>query len=274
MTGGLEKFLYMEANMGNEKKKKTVGDHLLSLLLIIAVAVFLFAGYKLLRIYQQYKVGTDEYKKIEELAVTEREEETVQEEETIQPPIDVDFDALRAVNEDVVGWIYVEALDISYPIVQGENNDQYLHTTYEKTYNFAGSIFIDYENSDQFKDPNTIVYGHNMKNGSMFGTLKKIVSENAYETSHYFWILTPQHSYRYEIFSAYTAAVGSETYTLFKMHDEEYGQYLQHMKKNSAIDTGELQPGQMDNIVTLSTCTGDSSTRFVVQGVQMKNRNS
>ncbi len=260
------------------KKKKTFVDHLLTLLLIVALGVFLFAGYRLFTIYQEYKVGTDEYKAIEKMAVTENPAGKKKEQqegganlpEKAEPPISVDFDALKAVNDDVIGWLYVEALEISYPIVQGKDNEQYLHTTYEGTYNFAGSIFIDFENSRNFKDPNTIVYGHNMKNGSMFGCLRKIVSENAYDNSRYFWILTPDHNYRYEIFSAYTTAVNSSTYTLFKKHNKEFEEYLTQMKKNSEVNTGEIQPRGIDNIATLSTCTGNSSTRFVVQGVQLK----
>ena len=260
--------------MAKKKRKKTIGDYLLSILLVIDIAVFLFAGYKLFTIYREYKVGTDEYQQLEEMAVKKNptDEDSSSDDsnvpQKIQPPITVDFASLKAVNEDVVGWLYIEALDISYPMVRGKDNDQYLHTTYEGTYNFAGSIFVDYENSDDFKDPNTIIYGHNMKNGSMFGTLNHIVTKNGYSTSPYFWILTPTHNYRYAIFSAYTTQVSSDTYTLFKKHDKEYGEYLVTMKKNSEIDTGQTNPVQTDNIVTLSTCTGNSATRFVVQGVQ------
>lgn len=260
--------------MTKQTRKKTIGDYLLNILLFIAIAVFLYAGYKLFSIYREYKVGTDEYQQLEELAVRKNptgSEETASAPDVpqkIQPPITVDFASLKAVNEDVVGWLYVEALGISYPIVQGKDNNQYLHTTYEGTYNFAGSIFIDFENSNDFKDPNTIVYGHNMKNGSMFGILKRIVTEDGYSASPYFWILTPTHNYRYAIFSAYTTQLNSDTYTLFKKHDKEYGEYLVSMKKKSEINTGETNPVQTDSIVTLSTCTGNSATRFVVQGVQ------
>lgn len=260
--------------MAKNKKKKTIGDYLLTLLLIGALGVFLFAGYNLYKIYSEYKVGTDEYKALEEMAVTRnpkapRENEEQSESGEPQPPITVDFAALKAVNEDVVGWIYIEALEISYPMVKGKDNNQYLHTTYEGTYNFAGSIFLDYENSSDFKDPNTIVYGHNMKNGSMFGILNKIVTENAYDKSHYFWILTPEHNYRYEIFAAYTTSVSSDTYMLFKKHDKEFGSYLEKMKTYSEVDTKAVELNKTDNVVTLSTCTGNSSTRFVVQGKQL-----
>ena len=94
------------------------------------------------------------------------------EEVTYQPP-EVDFEELQKMNSDVIGWIEVEAIpEISYPIVRGEDNDYYLHRTFKKANNSAGSIFVDYRNGQYFGDCNTIVYGHNMKNGSMFGKLK------------------------------------------------------------------------------------------------------
>lgn len=256
----------------NSKKPKKKGDIILTLALIVAVAVFCFAAYNLFHIYTEYKKGTDEYNHIEQMAVTERAPESTEEasdtEQGPQPPFDVDFAALQGVNPDVVGWIYIEALDgISYPVVQGEDNEEYLHTTYEKNYNFAGTIFIDYENSRDFTDCNTLVYGHNMKNGSMFGRLKNFSEDQTtYEKSKYFWIFTPEKDYRYEIISAYTTGVNSDTYTLFKGPGDEFQEYLDTIKGYSEIETDDTELTIKDRIVTLSTCTGNDATRYVVQG--------
>ena len=256
----------------NSKKPKKKGDIILTLALIVAVAVFCFAAYNLFHIYTEYKKGTDEYNHIEQMAVTERAPESTEEasdtEQGPQPPFDVDFAALQGVNPDVVGWIYIEALDgISYPVVQGEDNEEYLHTTYEKNYNFAGTIFIDYENSRDFTDCNTLVYGHNMKNGSMFGRLKNFSEDQTtYEKSKYFWIFTPEKDYRYEIISAYTTGVNSDTYTLFKGPGDEFQEYLDTIKGYSEIKTDDTELTIKDRIVTLSTCTGNDATRYVVQG--------
>ena len=260
----------------NGKKKKTAGDYLLTLVLIIAIGVFCFAGYNLYHIYTEYKKGTDEYNRIAQMAVTEREpevpEEAVEEEqqeEGIKAPIEIDFDSLRAVNEDVIGWIYVEAMpDINYTVVKGKDNEEYLHATYEKNYNFAGTIFIDYENAADFSDCNTIVYGHNMKNGSMFGHLKNFIEkpEETYGKSRYIWILTPERNLRYDIMSAYTTGVNSETYTLFKGPGEEFLDWMGNMIERSEIETVIEEPVVQDKVITLSTCTGNSATRFVVQG--------
>ena len=266
----------MEENKNNtqkqpEQKKKKKSDVLLTIALIVAIAVFCYAAFNLYHIYTEYKKGTDEYNQIEEMAVTERDADSAEvagPNAQLKPPIEVDFDKLKSVNEDVVGWIYVDALpDISYPIVKGKDNQTYLHQTYEKNYNFAGTIFVDYENSGDFSDCNTLVYGHNMKNGSMFGHLKKFREDDKlYKQDKYFWILTPERNYRYEIISAYTTGVNSDTYTLFKGPGEEFEKYLETIKGYSEIQTYDTDLTIKDKIVTLSTCTGNESTRFVVQG--------
>ena len=254
-----------------EQKKKKKSDVLLTIALIVAIAVFCYAAFNLYHIYTEYKKGTDEYNQIEEMAVTERDADSAEvagPNAQLKPPIEVDFDKLKSVNEDVVGWIYVDALpDISYPIVKGKDNQTYLHQTYEKNYNFAGTIFVDYENSGDFSDCNTLVYGHNMKNGSMFGHLKKFREDDKlYKQDKYFWILTPERNYRYEIITAYTTSVNSDTYTLFKGPGEEFEKYLETIKGYSEIQTDDTDLTIKDRIVTLSTCTGNESTRFVVQG--------
>lgn len=266
----------MEENKNNtqkqpEQKKKKKSDVLLTIALIAAIVVFCYAEFNLYHIYTEYKKGTDEYNQIEEMAVTERDADSAEvagPNAQLKPPIEVDFDKLKSVNEDVVGWIYVDALpDISYPIVKGKDNQTYLHQTYEKNYNFAGTIFVDYENSGDFSDCNTLVYGHNMKNGSMFGHLKKFREDDKlYKQDKYFWILTPERNYRYEIISAYTTGVNSDTYTLFKGPGEEFEKYLETIKGYSEIQTDDTDLTIKDKIVTLSTCTGNESTRFVVQG--------
>ena len=253
------------------KKKQPPADHLPTIGLLAAICVFAFAGWKLYGIYMDYKQAKDEYKDLEDMAVQPNPNGLREGDDpstSNEPPIVVDFATLQAENPDVVGWLYVEALGISYPVVQGTDNEYYLHMTYQKTYNFAGTIFIDHANSRDFKDLNTIVYGHNMKDGSMFGILKRFVTENAYAASPYFWMLTPDKNYKYEIFSAYTAEVGSLTYTLFSKPGKEYTSFLEQMKANSEIAT-QAEPQKFDKIMTLSTCTGNSATRFVVQGIQL-----
>ncbi len=251
------------------KKKSGAGKVVWWLILLIAIAVFCVSGYKLASTMMEYKKADNEYEKLEEeYAEVPQDVTTSDEVEEEEGPV-IDFDALKAVNEDVIGWLVVEALDISYPIVQSDDNDFYLHRTTEKTYNFAGSIFLDYMNKPDFSDCHSIVYGHNMKNGSMFGTLKQFRNEDVYSKSMYFWICTPEKNYKYRIFSAHEVQVESEAYTLFSGPGKAFEDYLKKMKELSEIPVGDVAFDKMDRVVSLSTCTGDSSTRFIVQGKRL-----
>ena len=130
-------------------------------------------------------------------ATEEGSEEKVMREATCS--ITVDFDALWKINPDVKGWIYLEALNITYPVVKGETNDDYIYTSVKGTANSGGSIFMDYRNSDSFLDPHTLIYGHNMKDGSMFGKLKKLYDQDfvdEWDAPLCFWIITPEGKYR------------------------------------------------------------------------------
>lgn len=263
-----------------KRKKTSFGDIVLILVFIIALSVAMFAGYRLYSIFMEYKAGVDEYSQIADMVVKERDADA----EEIQKlkdaagkevkhwtsPLDIDFKELESINSDVVGWIYMEALpDISYPIVQGADNEYYLHHTYKKESVFAGSIFVDCKNSKDFSDQNTIVYGHNMKNGSMFGSLKNYKKQETVDVSPYFWVITPDDAYKYKIFAIYTASVDGDTYTLIKGPGKETIEYGKSMLKKSELEMGEFNFKETDKIVTLSTCTGDSATRFVVQGVRV-----
>ena len=269
-----------ESKRKKKKRKKKISgsDIVLMIVFIVALSVAIFAGYRLYSIFAEYKAGVDEYSQIADTVVKERDADA----EKVQKlkdakgkivkhwtaPLEVDFDELESINKDVAGWLYMEALpDISYPIVQGTDNDYYLHHTYKKEEVFAGSIFVDCKNSKDFSDQNTIVYGHNMKNGSMFGTLKQYKLQETIDKSPYFWIITPDEAYK--IFVVYTANVDGDTYTLIKGPGTETVEYGESMKSKSDIDMGEYEFKQTDKMVTLSTCTGDSATRFVVQGVRV-----
>ena len=219
---------YMEAEKEPEEEKKK-HRFFFWLIFFAALIVFLYSAFQLFKIL---KANWDE----------KREKDRIIEigniPEDPEAPFTINWEALKKENDQIKAWIIVPDTNISYPIVQGTDNDYYLHMTYQKTYNFAGTIFIDYANNRNFQDLNTIVYGHNMKDGSMFGILKRFVTENAYSTSPYFWMLTPEKNYKYEIFSAHTAAVNSLTYTLFSKPGKEYTSYLNEMKAMGTTERG------------------------------------
>lgn len=252
-------------------------------ILILAACTLLVSAYRLYIIYAEYKQGTEEYQKIVDETVSrdgrfipsdQNNEEyglTLPDEDLSYNPPVIDFDKLQAANEDIVGWLEIEAMDsISYPIVRGSDNSYYLTHTAQKTRNTSGSIFMDYHNSPDFMDCNTIIYGHNMKNGSMFGSLRQMLEDKKYEDSKYLWICTSQASCRYEIFSIQYARSDSETYTLFTDHDKQFENYLIRMAQKSEVDLSSDDLNGADRIVTLSTCTSNDDIRFVVQARWIK----
>ena len=264
-----------------KKKKKTAGTVGLVLVLIVALFVFLYSGYRLLGILTEYRSGEKEYEALQQYVTpktpgTENGSDTDDPKETGQTadgniaadaPLTVDFDALRQVNGDIVAWIYTEAVpEISYPVVQGEDNEYYLHHTVEKQKNSSASIFLDYRNSASFTDAMTVIYGHNMKNKSMFGRLKTYKKEEVFEKSPYIWLLTPDKTLKYEIFSVTTVNENDELYALSMTDGEEKKAYMEKMQKKSAVPTTVEYTGD-EPILTLSTCTGTHTDRCVVQAV-------
>lgn len=169
------------------------------------------------------------------------------------PPITVDLEALRAINSDIVGWIYCEGTPINYPILYGETNDAYLRRDFEKNYNVAGSIFIEAQNSADFSDVNTILYGHHMDDGSMFAALESWQDPEFFRAHPVIWLFTPAQTYRLRPFSAYETSAYSETYTIFSGLCEQLNVYLQAAAGQSAVQTDAVPDGTARYAV-LSTC--------------------
>lgn len=226
--------------------KKHRGRHVLRIIgIAVCLAVFLFSLFNVISIIQNYREIDRTY---DEAAgqFTEIPSQTSEEESGGIGVPEVDFDALLQVNNDVIGWIYIEGTDISYPLLCGRDNQQYLFQSYEKKYLTAGSIFIDYRCSRDFTDSRMVVYGHNMHNGSMFGKLDKFTKESYMKKHPYVYILLPGgETLKYEVKKTYKADIEGEVYKL---------------------PSGEAKDSE-DRKLYLSTCTEDSSDtqRFVVE---------
>lgn len=177
----------------------------------------------------------------------------------------INLAALREVNEDVLGWIRIPDTKIDYPLMHGDDNDFYLHHTWERESNSVGSIFLEHTNAPNLTDFNTIIYGHNMNNGSMFAELEHFALQKHWQGHPYVYIVTDAGVYRYEIFAFYRADVDSLTYSLNPTRDDTKEKFFKLALDTSWIDTG-IQPEITDRVLTLSTCSGaDYSSRYVVQ---------
>lgn len=292
------------------RSRRSSGKILRKLIVILALGAFVFSAINLLCIYQEYKAGTDEYDQLERFtsrwkgkAIDDAFGEAAIEDrpyETMENPID--FESLKALNEDIIGWIEMEGIDVFYPVMQGENNEYYLYRTFMKTNNIAGALFADFRNDPTFADRNTVIYGHNMKNGEMFGKLKKYLPKPeeaepepteeaatdaptdeadapmdappeeekcAYEVSPYFWIYTPDYIYKYEIYSVAIVGERSPDYRREFETDEEYQEFLDRTMGQSLLETG-VTVDLEDTVVTLSTCTYADELRLIVQGKRIE----
>lgn len=180
----------------------------------------------------------------------------------------MDFTALRKKNKDVLGWILIPNTVISYPLVQGEDNDYYLSHTWRKSRNVVGAIFMDWQCSADLSDFNTIIYGHRMNNQTMFAKLLNYKKQSYLNNHPRFYITDDNGTHTYEIFAAYEVEVKAPTYCIAFSSEAERQSFIDFCVEQSVVDTGVI-PTVNDRIVTLSTCTGNGhATRWVVQGVE------
>ena len=260
------------------------------IIIVIASFAALIAAFMIFKTARDYKAASDEYDSLrqyasEEVSATDTAEkvsdikpielEEAEERKELKenenredfPEMEVDFKSLKEKNPDTVGWLYVGSCGISYPIVQGEDNDYYMHHTFEETANSSGAIIMDYRDDKYLKDWNTFIYGHNMKNGSMFGSLKKLLKdESLYDSDPYIYVYLPGYIYRYQIFSYYKDAPDSKMYWTAD-NLQEYRQYIRDALSLSVRDLG-VETSEENNMITLVTCSGsgEGKMRFFVHG--------
>ena len=180
----------------------------------------------------------------------------------------LDLDALRAVNTDVVGWISIPGTVVSYPLMQGTDNEYYLSHNWKKEYSYSGSLMMAYYADRAMTDFHTIVYGHHMRNETMLGSLKHYFGNPDYWKSHpSVYIVLDDMIYQYDIFSMQRTAVNGNIYRLDLEENHLEQQFIQYCINHSLINTGVV-PAPNSRILTLSTCTGDldPNERWVVQG--------
>ena len=187
----------------------------------------------------------------------------VEEDEYIKLMKDINLAALREKNPDVVGWIFAPNCRINYPIVQGDDNQYYLNHTWDNRRSVAGSIFMESTNSPDFSEFRTILYGHNMADLSMFGSLHRYESPVSRAGSPYVYVVTDEGVLRYEIYSVYKAEVESGTYAL-NLEEEAYRAAFINLTKEESLYEIDITPAVTDRILTLSTCAGNASVRRVV----------
>ena len=225
------------------RKRSKVRRIALDIIMVCLAAIVVVSGIRVYNIVHNYKVNRDVYSRIAELAAPQGFTG------------DIDFDALREINPDIVGWIYYESTDINYPIVKGSDNDYYLHITFENTWSVGGTLFVDAITEAPFEQFNTIVYGHHMQDGSMFGDIKKLKDTDYCKAHPQLELITPEGKYHLRICAFLNQPSDSAVYTT-NFHDETGAmqqQYIDMLRSlSSYVTTEPMTPD--DRLVILSTC--------------------
>ena len=270
----------------NKKKSGDIYKIICIILLIILIGIVAVWGYRIIvenRANSKYEeiqnTVNSAAKQAETEAViieTETEEETETETEEVQNAFDIpeknlDWSSLYAENKDIYAWIYITGTQVDYPVLQSASDDTYyLNHNIDGSYGKPGCIYTEKINSKDFTNYNTVLYGHNMKNGEMFGCLHDYEDKTFFDENPYVYVYTEEKTYVYEIFAAYTATNAHILNTNDFSTQEGFADYLDNVVYNKAL-TGNFRNDTRvtsDNrIITLSTCTSNSSKRWLVQAV-------
>ena len=270
----------------NKKKSGDIYKIICIILLIILIGIVAVWGYRIIvenRANSKYEeiqnTVNSAAKQAETEAViieTETEEETETETEEVQNAFDIpeknlDWPSLYAENKDIYAWIYIPGTQVDYPVLQSASDDTYyLNHNIDGSYGKPGCIYTEKINSKDFTNYNTVLYGHNMRSGEMFGCLHDYEDKTFFDENPYVYVYTEEKTYVYEIFAAYTATNAHILNTNDFSTQEGFADYLDNVVYNKAL-TGNFRNDTRvtsDNrIITLSTCTSNSSKRWLVQAV-------
>ncbi len=231
----------------------------LNVITVCLIGIILVSGYKIGKTMWEYQVAKSAYTNIsEKTAKVDPKQFTGV----------VDWKALKKVNSDVQGWLYQKGTVINYPVVQGTDNDTYLHTRFDKQWSGGGTLFVDCRMEKDFKGFNSIIYGHHMKDGSMFRSIRGYTKEDGYYDKHKtLELATPHGNYHLVVFSAFiTKATDENTYKMTYDGDEKQA-YIDRAWERSELPVTKdsVDVTKNDRLVTLSTCAYDyEEARYIV----------
>lgn len=210
--------------------------------LLICIAVFCISGWKLYGYYKSYKQAKDTYQEIQKESV-----------DTSRGERQIDFSKLRTKNPDIVGWVYAKGTGIDYPIVQGKDNEEYLHLDYNKKKSSSGTIFLDHSCEKTFTSDNNIIYGHHMKNGTMFANLLKFREDSFLKKHSTIILYTPKRTIHLKVISAYAMKAQDHMPVTFAK-EEQKKKYIEKIRSMSEPSI-KISKKKINNIYTFVTCS-------------------
>ena len=243
-------------------KKKKFLKILIILFRVICVIAIIFSSFKIIKWLKENGANKQIQKKL--LSEIQYDSEN--------NFLNIDFSKIKSINPDTVAWIQVNGTDISYSVVQGKDNDFYLTHSFDNSYNSAGWIFADYRNKFDGTDNHIIIYGHNRRNGTMFSSLKNVITEKWYKNEDNLIVnlYTPNELKKYKVFSVHQISENSTDLKLTFNNDEQYTNYLNELKNASIYNFNE-EVSKNDKILTLYTCADNNSYRILLHAKLINN---
>lgn len=241
--------------MNKEFKTKVISI----ILILIFISILVISGFKIIKYFKDAK---DNEKILNLISEDIQVQESVG--EGTQPKYSIDFASLKEKNSDTVGFLKVNGTDVEHMVVKGIDNSYYLTHNFERNYNNAGWPFVDYRNILDGTDKNIVIYGHNMKNNTMFGTLKNILTKEWQENNEnrFITFITEGKEEKYEVFSVYQ--IEEEAYYLTTdFSNMDFQIFIDTLKSRSTYDFN-VDIANTDQILTLSTCANNNKYRIVL----------
>lgn len=208
--------------------------------------IFVYSAWKLYGSYSSYQEAKTTYQKLRRQVVKKDQNRERK----------INFNRLEKINPDVIGWIYVPGTKIDYPVVQGEDNEEYLHKTFDGKENSSGAIFMDKDGKSDFLADNNLIYGHHMKNGTMFADLLKFREKSFIKKSPYIFLVTPDQTRKLRVISAYADKAQGSIPIVFA-DQQSRQQYLKTIRDKSEVSVGisEKTEKGIQKIYTFVTCS-------------------
>lgn len=220
-----------------------------NIIIICLIGIMLVSGWQVYKIVRSYLADRAAYSKISEQAGDED---------------NIDFDALRKINPDVIGWLYYEDTIIDYPVVQGENNEMYLSMLFDRTWGGCGTLFADCITEAPFRQFNTIVYGHHMKDGTMFACLKELRDPEYCKKHPKLKLTTPEGKFDLVIWAFLNEPADSNIYLTNIKNEDEKLAYLNLVVQLADYVTN-IRVTTEDRLVMLSTCAYEfEDARYII----------
>lgn len=239
------------AKRKNRSGKNKVRNAALDVIMVCLALLVVVSGWRVYTIMRDYKTGQDAYKKVTEQAGGGFEG-------------NIDFNMLRKINPDVVGWLYYKDAGIDYPVVQGSDNDKYLNIMFDGNWGICGTLFVDCVTEKPFEQFNTVIYGHHMRDGSMFAGFEELKDPDYCAEHPRLELITPDAKYHLDIWAFLNQPSDSEIYVTNIKDPDKKQEYLE-LAKGLASYTTDVKVGTDDRLVVLSTCAYEyQDARYIV----------